>query len=314
MLRIGFISDHRGPSLVRAALEQLQQRSVIQLETIDDYRPVESIDQATWSLINLVDVVVAVVIKGSQNLYYEIGLAHGVGKPVIVVGEEGAPEPPPALASQRIVRITSRFDTQDSVAFRLNEAINEALTRKKPFSGPRALTDHPPSYSSPYFDSSTVADFRSLFAYEGISRAIRFEQWFASMARGVPGWEVITSDRHGRSTDGFDLVIWNSREDSELMVLGNPIAVELKAIRAMNSEALSHFLSLARKSGLKAVVLATTGVNLPRTKRLLSKLRADEGIRAIAMDRDDLIQVSTPEQLLRIFKEKVREVLYNEEA
>ena len=82
----------------------------------------------------------------------------------------------------------------------------------------------------------------------------------------------------------------------------------------MNSSMLSQFLHRARVGGLKAVVLATTGTNDARTKRLLARLREEEGINAIALDRDDLVQVTTPEILLNLIKKKTRELLYKEES
>jgi hypothetical protein len=315
MPRIGYLADHWGSdSLVYGALQLLRGRGQIQLERIDDYRTVESLDHAVWRIINLVDVLVADVKKGSSNIYYEIGLAHGMGKPAIVVVEEAAPDPPPALGSQRILRISARVDTKETVAYRLREAIDEALTRGRPFSGPRASIDqlHPDFHNSAA--SIDAEDFRSLFAYSGSARGLRFERWFATMVRGVPGWEVVEGERSARSDDGFDLVIWNSREDSDLLALGNPIAVELKAIRTMNTQLLSQLLHRARRAGLKAVVFATTAVNPPHTKRLLSRLRNEEGIRAIALDREDLLLAESPDQLLRVFKQKVREVLYDGDA
>ncbi len=315
MPRIGYLADHWGStSLVYEALQLLRRRGEIQLEGVDDYRTVEALDQAVWRLINLADVLVASVRKGSSNIYYEIGLAHGAGKPVIVVGEETAPDPPPALASQRVLRVNARIDTAETVAFRLQEAVEESLSRYRPFSGPRSSIDQTRSYSSDSFTQHHAEDFRSLFAYSGSARGLRFERWFTAMARGVPGWEVIEGERGARSDDGFDLVIWNSREDSDLLALGNPIAVELKAIKTMNTELLSQLLHRARRAGLKAVVFATTGVNPPHTKRLLSRLRTDEGIRAIALDREDLLLAESPEQLLRVFRQKVREVLYDGDA
>jgi hypothetical protein len=315
MPRIGYLADHwTSTGLVYAALQVLRRRGDIQLERVDDYRTVEALDQAVWRMINLCDVLVASVKKGSFNLYYEIGLAHGIGKPVIVVGEETAPDPPPALASQRILRVNARIDTAEALAFRLQEAIEESQTRARPFSGPRSSVDHTHHYSSGSFTRNSAKDFRSLLNSSGSARRLRFARWFTAMARGVPGWAVSEGERGSRADDGFDLVIWNSRENSDLLALGNPIAVELKAIRTLNTELLSQLLHRARRAGLKAVVFATTGVNPPHTKRLLSRLRTDEGIRAIALDREDLLLAVSPEQLLRVFRQKVREDLYGGDA
>jgi hypothetical protein len=312
MKRIGLLTDHWGPSSVRGALESIGRMDGYRLETIDDFRSIESIAQAVWGLLNLVDVVVAYITKDSRNIYYEIGLAHGLGKPVIVL-VEGATSLSGDLIGQRVISVDSNKYSSENLAFRIKEAIDETDRRGRAFTGYRGPREDTGHYPPSGFDVSSVADFRSLFSFEGAARGIHFERWLSDVARAVPGWEVIESERSRGRDQGFDLVIWNSRDDFELNALGNPIAIELKSIRAMNASMLSDFLNRARKSGLKAVVLATTGINDARTQKMLSRLRKEGGINAIALDRDDLIQVTHPEDLLMLFKRKVRELLYEGE-
>lgn len=310
MKRIGLLTDHWGENSVRGALESIGKMDGYRLETIDDFRSVESIAQAIWGLLNLVDVVVAYITKDSRNIYYEIGLAHGLGKPVIVLVED-VTSLSGDLIGQRVISVGSNMYSSENLAFRIKAAIDETDRRGRSFTGYRGPREDTRHYPPSGLDVSSVPDFRSLFSFEGSARGIRFERWLSDVARAVPGWEVVESERsHGRD-QGFDLVIWNSRNDFELNALGNPIAIELKAIRAMNASTLSDFLNRARTSGLKAVVLATTGINDTRTQKMLSRLRKEEGINAIALDRDDLIQVTHPEDLLMLFKRKVRELLYD---
>lgn len=312
MKRIGLLTDHWGPSSVREALERIGRMDGYRLETIEDFRSIDSIAQAVWGLLNLVDVVVAHITKDSRNIYYEIGLAHGLGKPVILLVED-ATTLSGDLIGQRVISVDSNKYSSENLAFRIKEAIEETERRGRVFTGYRGPREDTRRYPPSGFDASSIADFRSLFSFEGAARGIRFERWFSDVARAVPGWEVIESERSRGRDQGFDLVIWNSRDDLELNALGNPIAIELKSIRAMNASVLSEFLYRARKSGLKAVVLATTGINDARTQKMLSRLRKEEGINAIALDRDDLIQVTHPEDLMMLFKRKVRELLYEGE-
>lgn len=312
MKRIGLLTDHWGPSTVREALESIGRMDGYRLETIDDFRSIESIAQAVWGLLNLVDVVVAYITKDSRNIYYEVGLAHGLGKPVIVL-VEGSASLSGDLIGQRVISVDSNKFSPENLAFRIKEAIDEADRGGRSFKGYRGPREDIGHYPPSGFDTSAKENFRSLFSFEGSARGIRFERWLSDMARAVPGWEVIESDMSRGRDQGFDLVIWNSRDDLELNALGNPIAIELKSIRAMSSSMLSNFLNRAQKSGLKAVVLATTGINDVRTQKMLSRLRKEEGINAIALDRDDLIQVTHPEDLVMLFKRKVRELLYEGE-
>ncbi|QEI09067.1 hypothetical protein FXN63_01990 [Pigmentiphaga aceris] len=308
---IGYLSNHRGRDVVLAALQELAAYENYRIETVGDFSRVGSIAQAIWGLINISDVLVAYISKESPYLYYEIGLAHGSGKPVVILAEKSV-APPVEVLGQRVFTIDPLVESVENIAFRVQDAIEEAVRKKNLFIGYRNPRDSdylpsPQGYLSP------IGDFRALFSYEGAARGHRFERWFVEAAKSVPGWEVIESERNHRRDDGFDCVIWNSREDYELTVLGNPIAIELKSIRGMTADVLSKFLHRARISGLKAVVLATTGKNDARTLKLLSRLRKEEGINAIALDRDDLIHVSDSEGMVNLFKHKIRELLYGGE-
>jgi|WetSurMetagenome_2_1015567.scaffolds.fasta_scaffold265779_2 hypothetical protein len=311
MIRIGFITDHWGESPALSALQGICSAEGFNLETIEGFRDIESVPQAIWGLLNLVDIVVAYITKDSKNIYYEIGLAHGIGKPVIILAEEFL-SLPADLIGQRTLTIDAKKSTSENLAFRIEEAIDEAK-RAHSFTGYRGPREDTGNYPPSRLDILTSSSFRALFSFEGAARGIRFEKWFTEVAGAVPGWEVIASERKSRHKDGFDLVIWNSRKDFELNALGNPIAVEIKSIRAMNSVVLEQFLYRAQISGLKTVVLATTGINDPRAKKLFARTRREKGFNAIALDRDDLIQISRPEDMLDLFKRKIRELLYEGE-
>jgi hypothetical protein len=208
MKRIGLITDYgKDAGSVRLALDldELARTANFRLETIDDFRHVESVAQAVWSLINLVDVVVVYVTRESANLYYEIGLAHGFGKPVIIAVED-ATSVPPDLMGQRILVISSQGLPIENLTFRLKEAIEET-DRAHSFVGYRGPRDEPAKFPQSYTHEATP-DFRSLFAYQGAARANRFEKWFADVARSIPGWEVIEAEKRIGKESGFDLVIW----------------------------------------------------------------------------------------------------------
>lgn len=309
MKRIGILNSFSHvASELKSSLMRISQMEDYEVETIEDFNLQETVSGAIWGLINLCDVLIAFVNSKSESLYYQIGLAHGAGKPVIIVTDHEY-SLPPEIRGQRILSTSQRSLFDNNFVFQLTEAIEDATRRKSGYLGPRG--EHKQYVVSNTFQPSV--NFRDLFAAEGPRRGRLFEQWFAEIAGGIEGWEVIASESINRRDPGFDLVIWNSQEDSELAILGNPIAVEIKAIGSMNSSMLHHFLQMSKKSGIKGLILATTGLNDKRTKRLLSRLRAEEGINAIALDRDDLINVRAPCDLLHLVKTKVRELLYGQE-
>lgn len=307
MPRIGLLTDSWGPSLVLQSLSNLRDRGLLQLETIEDIRTVDSLERAVWSLINLVDVIVASVNKGSPHIYYEIGLAHGLGKPVILVDESGRLSSPPFLTSQRTLQVDRTVENPDALAFRIQQAIDEALTRERPFSGPRAVPSRR-SYEATNVAVTEIEDFRSLFGLPSTERPSRFEGWFESLARAIPGWEVVGAEpRTMRPADSFDLAIWNSREDSDLLALGNPVVVECSSF---NAEKVRRTLHQAISIGLKGIVLATMNANGAAIRRHVMRASEGKGILVITLDREDLIEVREPEQLVRLIKRKVRELQF----
>lgn len=309
MKRIGILNEfsHQKYEL-KKSLEYISEIEGYKVETIEDFSAQETIIDAIWGLINLCDVLIAYVSNKDESLYYQIGLAHGAKKPVVIVTEHEYILPP-ELRGQRILSTSQRSLSDSNFMFQLKEAIEDSTCKKIGYLGPRRELKQ--YYTSQHLVISR--SFRDLFSAEVSRRGRLFEQWFAEIARGVDGWEVIESDSNARHEKGFDLVIWNSQEDSELAILGNPIAVELKAISSMNSSSLSQFLHMSKISGIKGLILATTGLNDNRTKHLLNKFRVEEGINAIALDRDDSVNVREPSDLLFLVKSKVRELLYGQE-
>ena len=309
MKRIGLLNSftHEANEL-KNSLKYISETENYEIETIEDFNPQETVSGSIWGLINLCDVLIAFVDSKSESLYYQIGLAHGVGKPVIIVTDHEY-SLPPEIRGQHILSTSRRSLYDNNFIFQMKEAIDDATRRKSGYLGPRSEQKQ---YSVVNVFNPSV-NFRDLFTTVGPKRGRLFEGWFAEIAGGIEGWEVIESESKNRRDTGFDLVIWNSKEDSELSILGNPIAVEIKAIGSMNSSMLHRFLQMSKKSGIKGLILATTGLNDKRTKNLLSKLRIEEGINAIALDRDDLIYVRNPSDLLYLVNTKVRELLYGQE-
>ncbi|MBB1293397.1 restriction endonuclease [Pseudoalteromonas sp. SR41-4] len=307
MKRIGILNSFSYEAdELKNALKHISEIEGYEIETIEDFQLQETISGAIWGLINLCDVLIAFVNHKNDSLYYQIGLAHGARKPVVIVTDHEY-SLPPEIRGQRILSTSQRSLFNNNFMFQLKEAIEDATRKKSGYLGPRSEQKQ----YSVSLDFSSSRNFRDLFAAEGSRRGRLFERWFAEIAAGIEGWEVIESD--SRRDRGFDLVIWNSQEDSELSILGNPIAVEIKAIGSMNSSMLHQFLHMSKKSGIKGLILATTGLNDKRTKNLLNRFRVEEGINAIALDRDDLINVRNPSDLLFLVKSKVRELLYGQE-
>ncbi|BCX48550.1 molydopterin dinucleotide-binding region protein [Haloferula helveola] len=311
MNTVGLLTGYQRESQVESVLQQLCGALDFKLETLSNFQQLDSFAHAVWGLINISDVLIADLTNLTNNLCYEIGLAHGAGKPVVLVADNYS-DVPADLAGQHIIALHSNKYPDDNTLFRLETALRRALAGRDSagFSGPR---DRPEGVYRPPANDSLSHDFRSLFAYEGFARSRRFEEWIHEAFSGIPGWEVIDSAKGMHGDRQFDFMLWNSLDDPELVALGNPIGVEVKSIRAFNRSRLSWLLHSARQSGLKSVILMTTGSNPPSAKRRLAQLRHEEGINAIALDRDDLLEVHSSTDLLRALKSRVRQALYHDE-
>ncbi|MBN8197760.1 hypothetical protein [Thalassospira povalilytica] len=259
---------------------------------------------AVWQVVHISDVIVAVISQDDESILYQIGLAHGAGKPVVIVAHNKHALPV-ELRGHQCLDFPESAAKHESFSFRLREAIKAAIKSKSGYLGLREGGDD----IRHYVESSHYFHFKQLFSYpSGASRARAFEKWFATMAEGIPGWEVIESEQ--TSGKGFDLVIWNSLDDSELSVLGNPIPVEIKAVRTMSDKLILDLLARSEALGLKGLVLATTASNPKRSEQKLRAYSREKNISVICLDREDLLEVQNPNQLLAVMKSKLRELLY----
>ena len=311
MNTVGLLTGYHRESQVESILLQLCRVLEFKLETLSNFQQLDSFAHAVWGLINVSDVLIADLTNLTNNICYEIGLAHGAGKPVVLVADNLS-DVPADLAGQHVIALHSNKFSDSNTLFRLETALRRALAGRHSvgYSGPR---DRPEIVYRASVDDLLSHDFRSVFAHEGFARTRRFEAWIHEAFSGIPGWEVVEAARGLHGDRQFDFMLWNSLDDPELAVLGNPIGVEVKSIRAFNRSSLSWLLHGARLSGLKSVILITTGSNPPSARRQLAQLRQKEGINAIALDRDDLLEVHSSTDLLRVLKSRVRQALYRDE-
>lgn len=308
MHKVGLITERTGSDAILKALEGLESAGDIQILTATSFRSTDTFDQAAWKLINSVDLVVAVVVTASPGMLYEIGLAHGAGKPVVIV-DDGAKMLPAALASQRVVRVNRRLESMAAMMFQLRQVIDEAVRQPAGYLGPRAQSEQATRWAQvDWKESHGELESNPLAFSKAHSKDL--EGWFAGLARQVPGWDVIQSDR--QSEGGFDLAVWNSREDAELLALGNPIAVEITRQATVSS--VSRLINAAKRSGLSGLIFATASHFSARDKRSILRDAARGGLRAILLDGEDLSSIENSKEFLGLVKRLARESLYDEGA
>jgi hypothetical protein len=236
------------------------------------------------------DLVVAHVSHLNSNLLFEIGVAHGLGKPIIVV----APTRlilPIDLRGQRTVT----YETQPEVAklaFALKEWIKE-LDRK---TDPHKLKEMPASITG-------SQRFQFSFSPE------EFEHEVAKALATVPGWEVLESSIEERNST-FDFVIWNKQADSTLAALGNPIAVEVKT-KTPPTDTVRRLAETAKKQGLGAVLFIVGNPLTKSARRSIGSVGNRAGVIALALDHADLESIESGDDFPRMLRQSLIDLRLN---
>jgi len=115
--------------------------AVVQAALHEGFAPEVSLDLATpgpitdqiWHGVRCSDVVVADVTGSNPNVFYEVGLAHALGKEVIVMTQGGVQVPFDIRSSRYII-----YDPQDLPALEANLASAfQAVSARYPHEGPQ---------------------------------------------------------------------------------------------------------------------------------------------------------------------------------
>lgn len=304
MKRVGYLTDmYSEEDAILLRLKALSDEEFI-IETVDRFSLNSTVSNRVMSMIKTVDIVVANVTKGTSNLFYEIGLAHGAGKPVIIIIKDKK-DIPADLKSQQVFTYKNETDSLENIIFTIREMITVAGKKIVGFRGPNDVISNPD-----FNEEGEGSSFKNLFSFSGLKRSKYLEEWFINLASKVPGWDIITSTNNESL---YDLLIWNSLNDNELKALSNPIPVRFKAVRSFRKDMLNDIILTSQKSQLKSLILVTTSINDKYADKLIREMRVKHSINAISLDKNDLINVETPKQLFDVVKKKFLEVIYEEE-
>lgn len=305
MKRVGFISDDINiKEPISKILDEFDGQEEIRVETIDRLNPELPTINKIQSLLEMCDVIVFYISKGNPNIYYELGLAQGARKNVIIIARSHDQIPFDISHQKCIIAEHGNFER---VAYEVFQAIDRGS--KSEFSFRSSNTESKSIFDSYFNNYAPELKYRDLYAFNGAKRHALFEQWFLELAKGVNQWKVIEAEK-GHSRDSFDFMLWNSAEDPELQSLGNPIPVELKALNSMNSSQWHHLAVKIKKQGLRSLVLLTTAKNRRNAATFANEIKNEYGILIISLDRDDLIEIETPKDLYFALKQQLLNIMY----
>jgi hypothetical protein len=311
MPNIAFITDAKSADssifqvVVAAALE-----NGASVEQVDRLSAKDSAPGKVWVVLSHADVVVAYVSKGASNLFYEIGLAHGLRKPVILVMDRQI-KLPPDLKGQHFLFSVSEPPISDVLQFQLSELMKRLL-RTHDHSldvwGPRNF-----NRLSTKSERPVVPEWSDILNEAPSLRGRAFEGWLRTLLNSVDHFSVEEAPQGLVHNElGYDFAIWNSIKDPDLAVLGNPIPVVAKAYQTIVSipSLLNELTEVAQRQELRSVILATTAYTSPSVRNKLEQVLNERNILIVVLDRSNLQAIRSPQSLISAIKSRIFEIMY----
>ncbi|EPT6987638.1 hypothetical protein ACVR1Z_004099, partial [Cronobacter sakazakii] len=272
MKRIGFITDDIDiQEPISKILDKFNKQEKIHVETINRLNPELPTINKIQSLFDMCDVIVFYISRGNPNIYFEIGLAQGAKKEVIIISQSHSLIPFDLSHQKCIVADSGNFE---HIAYEVFRAVEQSSGTKNSYKSKTTTFNMLDSYFNNY---SPDVKYRDLYAFNGPKRHNLFERWFYGLAKNIIQWQVMESEKV-KSRDSFDFMIWNSSDDPELQSLGNPIPVELKALNSMNTQQWNYLAEKIKRQGLRSLLLLTTAKNRKNSTTFARKLKNDYGI------------------------------------
>jgi hypothetical protein len=229
------------------------------------------------------DIVVAHVPQLNPNLLYEIGVAHGLGKPILFV-VPAAVNLPIDLRGQRTISYEPKPDVA-KLSFALKEWLQN-LSRKS-----EAYTQEDIPKLKPDVSQVSLAHPGEVLERE-VARALST----------VAGWEVQANVEEPQGE--FDFIIWNAQADATLAALGNPIAVDVKS-RAPPMDAVRRLVNRTKRQGLKAVLLIVDGPLSQKLRRSIGSIGNRAGVIVLALDTIDIESIYSPDDFPRMLRQRL---------
>ncbi|MBI4380318.1 MAG: hypothetical protein HY574_03915 [candidate division NC10 bacterium] len=185
------------------------------------------------------ELIVGVLPAGAaENVCYEVGLAHGLGKRVLLVVAPERRDLPFDLLSLVLVRTSP--ENRDALSFAIEQLAKAPPPRihvgssASPRSGP--LGQNVSTWLQRLAELRKVPPLIGGQAAHGAyhaRRGIALEDLVGDLLREVAGLDVVAEAR--RADEGWDFVVWSDRLEP---FVGNPLAVEVKTRVPRGTEAL----------------------------------------------------------------------------
>ncbi|BFO66379.1 hypothetical protein [Chryseobacterium sp. KCF3-3] len=274
---------------IRKALDLINNPEFDLLQ-LDYFNIEEGVIPSLIDTIKKSDIIIADISNESPNIYYEIGIAHGLGKPVILVSQTNN--------FNRYSMISNRYyiyNIDDLGIEKLAFNLSQILFDKKEIESlkPKSIKSHLFDYN----ENDSNINFNSITTKKGYDKYIELEKWIFYLLQDIPGFEIQKSD--SRSTKEYDFILWNNNEDDDLKNLGNPIPGEIKATKTIQSSLIHSLVSKASLQGFRSFILITLAELSDSNRNLIRDLKVHNGINLIVITGSDLSNVKSSKDLLK---------------
>jgi hypothetical protein len=285
--------------LVWRAAQSATQRIGTVLTRLDDFVSTEVSKNVLANFIAEADVVISHISSANPNLLFEIGVAVGMRKRLVLVTNESS-FLPFDLRGETLVSYERGDTGEERLSFKLENLIREQLRRRS--------TRFGTSYPRYKWDASgefPSFDFRSIHGAFATATARRFEEWVGEIFSRISAWELITQKG---ADSGYDVVFWNEIPDSDLAALGNPIVVEAKAGKILTKSMVDQITGRAERQGLKGLILTTTAPASEALRKHILGISLSTGLSIVLLDRNDLATISSAKGLVASIKRRLSEI------
>lgn len=183
---------------LRITVELAAQRSAVRLVLVEEGMPV-GMATAVFSEITRADLVIALVSHGSAGVFYDIGLAHASGKPVIFLTDREAGTPPFVARFSKVLgysRSADGYSKLESGLCRLFEEVRR---------DPRRFSVLPTSATQQTFLATIDLDRLEQREFENLCFELLTQMGFKRVEWGeqLPGVDLIATLPR-KDPDGFE--------------------------------------------------------------------------------------------------------------
>jgi len=234
------------------------------------------------------ELVAVHVSRPSRNLIFEVGMAVGMGKPVVLIVSKTAVLP---FNLRTLPSVTYDHKSMDSrrIAFSLREIIRSLQERE----------------SFPMGSLPRQTTIRAEAPANLLEERMPLRDRIRPLISNVDGWDIQAATA-ADSNESFDFVIWNNNPDPRLLPLGNPIAIELK--QTLNPHDATDLGRLAKRYGLRSIIVFSDSSLSVKGRKQVSSAGARTGTAVVVLDREDLNAISTGDSLVTRLEQRLTQL------